>query len=128
MLSGLDGSFYLSELPAGLNNIVILHDDFQTETRQIEIKSDDTTVIDLIRLDQSGVTSRISNVRVVGVASTSATISWQTYRSVTCNVDYGTSVYYGSLLREQRPATEHTAVLVGSQPETLYHFRVCAPG
>lgn len=124
VLSGLDGSFYLSELPAGLNNIVILHDNFQTETRQIEIKSDDTTVIDLIRLDQSGVTSRISNVRVVGVASTSATISWQTYRSVTCNVDYGTSVYYGSLLREQRPATEHTAVLAGLQPEALYHFRV----
>ncbi len=124
VLSGLDGGFYLSELPAGLNNIVILHDDFQTETHQIEIKSDDTTVVDLIKLDQAGKTSRISNVRVVGVASTSAVVAWQTLRSVACNVDYGTSVYYGSLLREQRPATEHTAVLSGLLPETLYHFRV----
>ena len=124
VLTSLDGGFYLSELPAGLNNIVILHSDFQTETHQVEIKSDDATVLEFIRLDKANAPNRISNVRVISVATTSASISWQTYRSVVCNVDYGTSIYYGSLYREQRPATEHTAVLSGLQPETLYHFRV----
>ena len=33
VLSGLDGGFYLSELPAGINNIVILHPDFAIEER-----------------------------------------------------------------------------------------------
>lgn len=124
VLTSLDGGFYLSELPAGLNNIVILHPDFQTETQQVEIKSDDATVLEFIRLDKANAPNRISDVRVISVATTSAQISWKTYRSVVCNVDYGTSIYYGSLYREQRPATEHTAVLSGLQPETLYHFRV----
>ncbi len=124
VLTGLDGGFYLSELPAGLNNIVILHADFALEERQIEIKSDDATVVEYIRLDRANAPNRISDVKVVQVASTSAEISWKTYRSVICNVEYGTSVYYGNLLREQRPATEHSALIADLQPETLYHFRV----
>lgn len=119
-----DGGFYLSELPAGLNNIVIQHPDYLLEERQIEIKKDETTAIDFIRLDQANAPNRISNVRVVSVASSSARISWQTYREVVCNIDYGTSRDYGSIYRESRPAKEHEAVLTGLTPETLYHFRV----
>ena len=124
VLTGLDGGFYLSELPAGLNNIVILHSDFALEERQIEIRSGDATVLDFIRLDRSNAPNRISNVRVIQVASTTALISWQTYRSVICSVEYGTSIFYGKNVREQRAATEHSMTLTGLDPETLYHFRV----
>jgi hypothetical protein len=124
VLTGLDGGFYLSELPAGVNNIVILHADFALEERQIEIKPDDATVVDFIRLDRANAPNRISDVKVVKVASTSAEISWRTYRSVVCNLEYGTGIFYGNLLREQRPATEHKLEITGLNPETLYHFRV----
>lgn len=124
VLSGLDGGFYLSELPAGINNIVILHPDFAIEERQIEIKSGDSTVLDFIRLDKANAPNRISSVKVEKTASTSAEISWNTYKNVICNVEYGTTIFYGSLIREQRPANEHRLVIENLLPETLYHFRV----
>lgn len=122
--SGADGGFYLSELPAGLNNIVILHPDYLLEERQIEIQSDETTVLETIRLDKSNAPHKISNISVIETTSTSATIRWVTYRSVACNIDYGITRSYGGIFRETRPATEHEAELTGLSPETLYHFRV----
>jgi hypothetical protein len=119
-----DGGFYLSELPAGLNNIVVLHPDYALEERQIEIQANETTVIETIRLDRSNAPNKISNVAVIGVSSTTARLKWNTYRSVACNIDYGTTRSYGQIFREQRPATEHEVVLEGLSPETLYHFRV----
>ncbi|MDN5279282.1 MAG: hypothetical protein PWR01_3247 [Clostridiales bacterium] len=119
-----DGGFYLSELPAGLNNIVILHPDYLIEERQIEIQSNETTVIETIRLDKSNAPHKISNIRVIETASTSATIRWNTYRSVLCTIDYGSTRSYGAIYREERPTVEHEAVIEGLSPETLYHFRV----
>ncbi|OGK05603.1 MAG: hypothetical protein A2W80_17900 [Candidatus Riflebacteria bacterium GWC2_50_8] len=122
--SGVDGGFYLSELPAGLNNIVVMHNDFALEERQIEIKSGDATVIESIRLDRANAPHRIFNVQVADVASTSARITWNTYRSVICNVEYGTTMSYGTIYREERPAEQHAVILTDLQPETVYHFRV----
>jgi hypothetical protein len=122
--TGPDGGFYLAELPEGLNNIVILHQDYLLEERQIEVRSNETTFIESIRLDNSNAPNRISNVKVVRTASTSATISWNTYKNVACNIDYGTTRSYDKIFRESRPATEHEVVIDGLTPETLYHFRV----
>lgn len=122
--SGIDGGFYLSELPAGLNNIVIMHDDYALEERQIEIKSGDATVLEYIRLDDANAPHRIFNVQVADVASTSARITWNTYRSVVCNIEYGTTMSYGSLYREERPSEQHAVILTELEPETVYHFRV----
>lgn len=122
--TALDGAFYLSELPAGVNNIVITHPDYALEERQIEIKSDDATVVEYIRLDRANAPHRISDVKVISVASGTATITWNTYRSVICNIDYGKTIAYGSIYREQRPANEHMAVLTNLDPESVYHFRV----
>lgn len=122
--SGLDGGFYLAELPAGLNNIVILHPNFALEERQIEIRSAETTVLETIRLDRSNAPNRISDIRVIARSESSATIRWLTYREVVCNIDYGLTQGYGKLARETRPATDHEFELTGLLPETLYHFRV----
>lgn len=124
VFTAADGSFYLAELPAGLNNIIISHPDFALEERQIEIKSANATVVESIRLDKANAPNRISNVKVDAVSSTTANISWNTYRSVICNVDYGKTPAYGQIYREQRPAAEHSAVLSDLDPETVYHFRV----
>ncbi|GAB4275788.1 MAG: hypothetical protein Kow0029_17170 [Candidatus Rifleibacteriota bacterium] len=122
--SGADGGFYLAELPAGINNIVILHPDYIIEERQIEIKSNETTVIEAIRLDKNNAPHKISGIHVAQVASTTAVIRWNTYRSVACNIDYGQTQSYGSIYRESRPATEHEAILENLSSETLYHFRI----
>lgn len=122
--SAADGGFYLSELPAGLNNIVIIHPDFAVEERQVEIRSNATTRLETIRLDQANTPNRISDIRVVSVASTSAKVGWSTYREVVCNIAYGTSRGYGNLYREEHAAKVHEAVLEDLEPETLYHFRV----
>lgn len=122
--SGADGGFYLSELPAGLNNIVILHPDYLLEERQIDIMSNETTVLETIRLDKNNAPHKISDILVSDKSATTATIRWATYRSVVCNVEYGPTQAYGKLARETRPANEHEITLTGLVPETLYHFRV----
>jgi len=122
--SGLDGGFYLSELPAGLNNIVVMHNDYAVEERQVEIKSGDATVIESIRLDRANAPHRIFNVQVADVASTSARITWSTYRSVACNIEYGKTMSYGTIYREERPAEQHAVILADLEPESVYHFRV----
>ncbi|MBU1108835.1 MAG: hypothetical protein KKB51_19315 [Candidatus Riflebacteria bacterium] len=122
--SGVDGGFYLSELPAGINNIVVMHSDFALEERQIEIKASNATVVEFIRLDRANAPHRISDVQVADIASTSARITWNTYRSVACNIDYGTTMSYGTIYREVRPSEQHAVILTDLQPETVYHFRV----
>lgn len=122
--SGLDGSFRLSELPAGLNNIVIQHQDFALEQYQAEVKSDQETVVDFIRLDRLKASNRITNVKVGVVSSTTAEINWQTYKDLACNIHYGTTVSYGSVARDEHPTQTHYYVLTNLEPETLYHFKI----
>ena len=122
--SGLDGSFRLSELPAGINNIIIQHTDFALEQYQAVVKSDQETVIDFIKLDKIDASSRISKVKVAAVSSTTAEINWKTYKDLCCNIHYGTTSGYGSYVSEERPSQTHYYLLTGLQPETVYHFKV----
>ena len=122
--SGLDGSFRLSELPAGLNNIIIQHNDFALEQYQVEVKSDQETVVDFIKLDKLNASSRISKVTVGTVGSTTAEINWKTYKDLCCNIHYGTTTGYGKYVSEERPSQTHYYLLTGLEPETVYHFKV----
>ena len=122
--SGLDGSFRLSELPAGLNNIIIQHADFALEQYQAEVKSDQETVIDFIKLDKLDASSRISKVKIGSVSSSTVEINWQTYKDLCCNIHYGTTSGYGSYVSEERPSQTHYYLLTGLEPETVYHFKI----
>ncbi len=122
--SGLDGSFRLSELPAGLNNIIIQHNEYAFEQYQVEIKSDQETVIDFIKLDKLSASNRISNVKIGAVTSNSVEINWKTYKDLCCNIHYGTTTGYGSFVSEERPGKTHYYLLKGLSPETVYHFKV----
>ena len=122
--SGLDGSFRLSELPAGLNNIIIQHKDFATEQYQATIKSDEETAVDLIRLDRLNAKKRISDVKVERVSSTTAEITWKTYKDLCCNIHYGFTTGYGSYVSEERPEKNHYFLLKNLSPESFYHFKI----
>lgn len=122
--SGLDGSFRLSELPAGLNNIIIQHEEYALEQYQTEVKSDQETVVDFIKLDKLNASSRISKVKIGTISSTTAEINWKTYKDLCCNIHYGTTSGYGSYVSEERPSQTHYYLLTGLKPETVYHFKV----
>lgn len=124
VFSGLDGSFRLSELPAGLNNIIIQHSEFTLEQYQVEIRSDQETVVDYIKLDKLNASNRISKIKVGNISSTTAEINWKTYKDICCNIHYGTTTGYGSFVSEERPSQTHYYLLTNLKPETLYHFKI----
>ncbi len=122
--SGTDGVFYLSELPAGRNQIVISHASFTREVREFEIPANETVRVDEIRLSAGGSVKYISQVRVDTVGSSTAVVTWKTYKPLVCEVEYGTTQSYGLTVGEHDPAEDHALTLTGLTPETLYHCRV----
>jgi len=122
--SGSDGSFYISELPAGRNRLVFQHADYDVTELGVDISSNKMTDLSIVKLEKSGQQKRISDLRVESVGSTSAVIVWNTYRSVACFIEYGTGDGYTDTLEEAGPAESHRFTIPGLLPETLYHARV----
>jgi RHS repeat-associated protein len=68
----------------------------------------------------------VSNVNVVNITTSSATITWNTNEPTTTQVQYGLTPAYGGFepLTPSAPlATEHSVVLTGLTPGTVYYFR-----
>lgn len=53
-------------------------------------------------------------------------VDWTTDRPTTGRVDYGATEAYGNSQADPTSAQEHSVVISGVQPDTLYHFRVVA--
>lgn len=68
----------------------------------------------------------LSDVTVVGVTSSSATVSWQTDEPASSEVEYGPILPYAYERRHSEPVTVHLLTLTGLQPEITYHFRACS--
>ncbi len=67
----------------------------------------------------------ISGVSATGIGSNGATITWTTDTPADSQVEYGTTVSYGSTTPLDATAvTSHSVVLSGLTPSTLYHYRV----
>ncbi|MEM4728595.1 MAG: fibronectin type III domain-containing protein [Thermoplasmata archaeon] len=66
----------------------------------------------------------ISDIRVVNVTSTTATILWRTSEPSNSFVEWGNSTAYGRSIFSSLYVLEHAIVLTGLKPGTLYHFRV----
>jgi O6-methylguanine-DNA--protein-cysteine methyltransferase len=124
VFSGDDGVFYLSELPAGRNRLVITHPKFRLEEREVMITANEVTRLEAIRLSQGAAPQFISPVRVETVGSSTATLTWKTYRPLLCQVEYGTTMGYGQTATEREAAEDHRLTLTGLLPETVYHARI----
>lgn len=124
VLSEEDGTFYLSRLPAGINNIVIVHPNFGSEERQIEILPKSVTRIEQIRLDSISAPRPLTAIKVEKVTADTVSISWNSYKPLKCIVDYGKNLAYGHMYRENLELTEHLIVLKNLEPESVYHFRI----
>lgn len=122
--TGTDGVFYISELPAGRNRLVIQHANYDLAELGCDVSSNKLTDLSTVKLEKTGQLRRITDLEVESVGSTSAVLVWKTYRSVACFIEYGTGEGYTDTLEEAGPAENHRFTIPGLEPETLYHARV----
>ncbi|MDD1669830.1 MAG: fibronectin type III domain-containing protein, partial [Methanomicrobiales archaeon] len=64
------------------------------------------------------------NISVSSIHDTGATITWNTNALSNSTVEYGPTTGYGAVRRDPVPEMNHTIVLDGLTPGTVYHFRV----
>lgn len=88
-----------------------------------------TAVFDNVSISAGGTTDTtppvISDVASRDVNQNGATVSWMTNEPATSQVDYGTSVSYGSSTALNTSLdTAHTQVIAGLAANTTYHYRV----
>ena len=66
----------------------------------------------------------VTNLLVGAVTEESATITWSTSAPASSRVEYGPSSGYGSTTPiDTTPVTQHSAIVSGLSPATLYHLR-----
>jgi hypothetical protein len=67
----------------------------------------------------------ISDIGVLAITQTSATVTWSTDERATSLVEYGTTANYGmSSVLDTNLVTSHSVALTGLTADTRYHFRV----
>jgi peroxiredoxin/chitodextrinase len=67
----------------------------------------------------------ISELKISNITDFSATITWQTDRPATSQMEYGETDSYGSIASASKePATKHSITLIGLKPKNSYHFIV----
>ena len=66
----------------------------------------------------------ISNIRVINITGTSATILWDTDEASASQVKYGLTGAYGNTKTDSALETTHQIDLTGLSPDTVYHFQV----
>jgi hypothetical protein len=67
----------------------------------------------------------ITNVASGNITETGATITWDTDRTATTQVEYGLTTSYGnSTSEDSNLVTKHSVNLTGLEPGTEYHYRV----
>jgi hypothetical protein len=67
---------------------------------------------------------KILNIMVTNITHTGATISWNTDEPSDSIVEFGNHMSYGHNRWSQSNVIQHTIMLTGLSPDTMYHFRV----
>ncbi|UCF07629.1 MAG: right-handed parallel beta-helix repeat-containing protein [Thermoplasmata archaeon] len=61
---------------------------------------------------------------ITSLTDTTATIEWQTNEDADSRVEYGYTTSYGFMVVDTSHVWDHSVVLTGLDPSTVYHFRV----
>src|SRR5687768_17296055 len=65
----------------------------------------------------------LSNLQIINITETTATITWDTDEASDSLVDYGLTAGYGSQESDPTLVTSHSIDLTGLTEDTLYHIR-----
>jgi hypothetical protein len=68
----------------------------------------------------------ISDIQVIDITDTTATMTWSTNLVANSSVDYGFSPARGSIVQNDTKVIFHSINLTGLEPGRLYHFRVAS--
>ncbi len=66
----------------------------------------------------------ISNVQVINIGDSYATITWRTDEPLTSHVEYGIDIDYFSGVFNSKPVVLHSITLTNLIPSTTYHFQI----
>jgi len=122
--SDKEGKFFLPNLPAGRNRIIVSHPYYLLSETVVEIPNHDTLTIEKITLEAASESQLISDTHVQSVTSSTATLAWKTYSRVRCRIEYGEGRGYGKSLEETEAKNDHVFTIPDLKPETVYHSRV----
>ena len=132
---GLDtnyGSLSSLETTLATNHSVILSGLIASQTYHFRIKSDD-------EFDNSGTSNDLtfttadttdeippvlSNINVVNITDTSATVQWQTNEASDSRVSFGLNTGYGNEQFNENLVINHSIDLYGLRADTIYHVQV----
>jgi PKD repeat protein len=66
----------------------------------------------------------LSNLAISAITATAATVTWMTDQIADSRVEYGPTPAYGSVRSDPTLVKNHSMLLTGLTPSTLYHVRV----
>lgn len=113
------------------NHSVTLNGLLPETTYHFQITSVDGSNNSSTSTDQSFITEApditspvITNVQVVNINSTNATITWDTDEPADSLVEYGETISYGNTESDTSYVTSHSIIINGLNPETTYHYMI----
>ncbi len=129
---GLDDTYgsTISDATMGTSHSVTLTGLTENTTYHFQVSSTDASATMTSGSDMTFTTSMaavlpiVSNVQVIDIAGTSATITWSTDIASDSMISFGLDESYGSTASDAAMVTEHSVVVSGLSAETLYHFVV----
>lgn len=114
------GAFLIKDIPEGAYKLLFEKDGYVTASlNNVLVTSGDTTII--VTLDT--VSPVLSNIKT-SATGTTANISWQTNEATTGKVNFGLNQNYGNPQIDSNLTTNHTVLLTGLSPQTLYHYQI----
>ncbi|MDD5341953.1 MAG: M14-type cytosolic carboxypeptidase [Patescibacteria group bacterium] len=73
-------------------------------------------------------TTAISDIQVVGITTSTATLTWKTNHAANSKVKYGESTTYGSEVSDSALTVDHSFTLTGLKSGAVYHYFVTSVG
>ena len=107
----------------GLNSSTSYHYQFKSADSSNNISSSNDLTFTTNATTSDNTPPVITNVQVVALTNSTATITWDTDELSTSKVDYGSDSSYGSMVNDTTLVTSHTRTLNGLTSNTTYHYQ-----
>ncbi|MCJ7602768.1 MAG: carboxypeptidase-like regulatory domain-containing protein [Desulfobulbaceae bacterium] len=119
--SNADGYYSLPLAPAGENTLSFIKSGYVSLSTPITVTTGESYTFNAA-LERVGPT--LSGITESEITINSAVIRWSTDQAATSRIVYGKSVSYGLTVEDPALVTDHTILLTGLEPGTLYHYKI----